>query len=91
MSDVRAVTATIHGRVQGVGFRWSCLQQAEDLGVQGWVRNLSDGSVEVWAEGEDRAVEHLLSWCRKGPRWAQVDEVAVRAAKPAGHTDFRVR
>ncbi|MGO4957783.1 acylphosphatase [Luteococcus sp. Sow4_B9] len=86
-----AVTGTVHGRVQGVGFRWSAVQEAEGLGVTGWVRNLPSGQVEFWAEGPAADVESFLDWCRQGPRFATVDEVQTRAARPEGMQDFRVR
>lgn len=86
-----AVQAQVHGMVQGVGFRWSCVQQAEQLGVAGWVRNLADGSVELWAEGDEQAVAALLEWCRTGPRWARVEHVETLAVAPQGLQGFRVR
>ncbi|MEL4506367.1 acylphosphatase [Luteococcus sp. H138] len=88
---MRAVVATVHGQVQGVGFRWRCLQQAEQTGVAGWVRNLPDGTVEVWIEGEDAAVDALVAWCQEGPRWARVDSVDLRPVAPKGMVDFDVR
>lgn len=81
----------VHGQVQGVGYRWSCVQQAERLGLAGWVRNEPDGTVEVWAEGADEAVDALLAWCRQGPGWASVDEVEVRPVAARQYQDFRVR
>lgn len=88
---MQAVHAVISGQVQGVGFRWRCLQQAQALGVLGWVRNLPDGTVELWAEGEDGPVEQLLDWCRQGPRWAKVDQVQQQKVVPRGSTTFEVR
>lgn len=67
----------VRGRVQGVGFRASCAAQARRLGLDGWVRNLADGSVQVLADGPAAAVEALISWCRHGPPLARVDDVAV--------------
>lgn len=74
------VRATIHvlGRVQGVFYRHSTMEEAMRLGLYGEVRNLPDGSVEVIAEGEKRAVDDLAAWCRQGPPAARVDEVLVR-------------
>lgn len=66
---------TVSGRVQGVGFRASCRTVAERLGVDGTVRNLSDGTVEVDAAGDADAVEQLVDWCRNGPRQAHVSSV----------------
>ncbi len=88
---MRRVEVVVRGRVQGVGYRWSCVMEAERQGVAGWVRNQADGSVELWAEGEDDAVEALLAWCRKGPRWSSVDEVELRPVAVHGHTGFTVR
>lgn len=91
MASMRAAVATVHGRVQGVGFRWQCLQEAQKIGVAGWVRNLPDGTVEVWIEGEDPAVETMLAWCQEGPRWAWVERVDVRPVTPKGLGEFDVR
>ncbi|GAB2478805.1 acylphosphatase [Luteococcus sediminum] len=86
-----AVDLVVTGRVQGVGYRWSCAQQAEQLGVDGWVRNRPDGTVEVHAEGGQQAVERLVEWCRQGPRWAGVDQVHVATGAHQGLTGFTVR
>jgi len=71
------VRLLIEGRVQGVFFRASAVEQATRLGVKGWVRNRRDGSVELLAEGEDAAVGALVSWCHHGPPHARVDRVQV--------------
>lgn len=65
----------IEGRVQGVGFRYFVLQNAEAFKLTGWVRNLGDGRVEVLAEGEHEALSTMLSLLRKGPRSAYVTKV----------------
>ena len=67
----------VSGRVQGVFFRAETRDLARQLGVTGWVRNLWDGRVEAVFEGEDWAVERLVTWCRRGPRGAHVDNVDV--------------
>jgi acylphosphatase len=67
----------ISGRVQGVGFRYSMLEEAERLGVAGWVRNRRDGTVEAVLDGATDAVDAILVWARRGPRGASVTEVEV--------------
>ncbi len=65
----------VFGRVQGVFFRQSTLEQARGLGVFGWVRNTPAGTVEVCVEGEEEGVRALVQWCRHGPSAAQVTQV----------------
>jgi acylphosphatase len=74
----------VMGRVQGVGFRYALRDEALRLGVAGWVRNRADGSVEALLQGEAAALAQLVTWARRGPRLAQVDEVRDEAA-PAEH------
>jgi acylphosphatase len=81
----------VHGRVQGVFFRDTCERVASGLGVAGWVRNRSDGTVEVVAEGERAGVDGLLAWCREGPPRARVDRLEITDEPVAGERGFRVR
>ena len=67
----------ISGRVQGVGFRYSMAEEAERLGVTGWVRNRGDGTVESVVDGDPDALEAIIAWARLGPRGAQVTGVQV--------------
>lgn len=84
----RAVTVT--GRVQGVSFRWHTVQQAERLGLAGWVRNHDDGSVRLEAQGPEAAVAELVRWLHEGPPHARVDGVQVDAVDVrAGGSGFR--
>jgi len=70
--------AIIHGRVQGVFFRVETRKAAGRYGVTGWVRNLSDGTVEAVFEGTRGQVEKVLEWCRQGPPYGRVDGVDVK-------------
>jgi len=68
----------VTGRVQGVFYRQSTVDEARRRGLSGWVRNLPDGRVEAEAEGERADVEALVAWCRSGPPSARVEGVEVR-------------
>jgi acylphosphatase len=87
----KAVRVKVTGRVQGVSFRWYAVQEAERLGVRGWVRNEPDESVAVHLEGEDDAVDAMVAWCRRGPSYASVRHVAVSEAHPTDTTGFDIR
>jgi acylphosphatase len=80
----------VHGRVQGVFFRDSTRERAREAGVQGWVRNLRDGSVEAVFEGEPREVSRLVDFCRAGPRLAAVERVEVFEEEPEGLRGFQI-
>ncbi len=80
----------ISGRVQGVFFRDTCRRMAQRHGVSGWVRNLSDGSVEAVFEGPASEVDRLVEWSRQGPRSAVVRDVRVQAEPPEGISGFRI-
>jgi acylphosphatase len=84
------VRARIRGRVQGVGFRYEARARARSLGLAGWIRNESDGSVLAAFEGPAERVESMLDWCRHGPRGARVDAVDVEWEPPDGGADFVV-
>lgn len=67
----------IYGKVQGVYFRDSAVMLSGELGLNGWVRNRSDSTVEVLLEGESAAVDAFILWAQRGPTAARVDKVSV--------------
>lgn len=71
------VRLQISGQVQGVFFRRSAKVKAGELGIFGWVRNKSDGSVEAIAQGSKDKINEFISWCRKGPPFAKVENVEI--------------
>jgi acylphosphatase len=81
----------VHGHVQGVFFRDSVRRAAEQRGVNGWIANRSDGTVEAVFEGEPDAVERLVDFCRHGPRGADVVSVEVSDEAPEDLSGFAVR
>lgn len=83
MAIVRA-HIIISGRVQGVYFRGHVKKMAESMGLDGWVRNLSDGKVEAVFEGETEDVRRMVTWCNTGPPAARVDDVKEHWETAAG-------
>ena len=81
---MKAFRAIIRGDVQGVGFRASAAWEARRIGVTGWVRNTDDGSVEVWAEGDEPELDEFFHWLEHGPSTAWVREVQQVWEAPTG-------
>jgi acylphosphatase len=81
----------VRGRVQGVGFRYFVERSAQALGVRGWVRNVDDGSVEVYAVGTPAQLSELAGFLWKGPRWAEVRGVDEAEEALEEHSGFFVR
>lgn len=71
----------ITGRVQGVGYRYALRSEAQANGINGWVRNRRDGTVEAVVQGDLQAVEKLLAWAKRGPPAARVTQVSEQAAQ----------
>ncbi len=84
---MKRVHVYISGRVQGVFFREYTRRKAMELGVKGWVRNLSDGRVEAVFEGDDKAVDAMVRWCWEGSPYASVTGVEAREEEYTG--EFR--
>ncbi len=88
----KAVQIVVTGRVQGVGYRQGCRQVARSHGLVGWVRNLLDGRVEIFAQGADEGVDRLVDWVWVGPRMARVMGVETEVVTPdATLTDFFIQ
>jgi acylphosphatase len=88
---VTARRAVVRGMVQGVGFRFFAQRSARSLGVCGWVRNRSDGTVECVAEGDDAAIAEYLARLEKGPAGSRVEGLEIEPVEPEGTTGFEVR
>jgi acylphosphatase len=86
-----AARLLVEGRVQGVGYRWWVVETATRLGLEGWVRNRADGSVEILAIGEAAAIEQLLQACGDGPPGASVRAVGFEVAEDDGSVGFEQR
>ena len=85
-----AFYALVRGRVQGVGFRYSAVREAERLRINGWVKNSRDGNVEVWAEGQPEKLGLFLEWLQQGPQFSRVDSVRKENMEPKGYRNFNV-
>ncbi len=90
---MRSRQIRVNGQVQGVGYRYALRDEAQRLGITGWVRNRSDGSVEALLQGDAAALERLIAWARRGPALARV--AALHEAAPErdfdrGYTLFEI-
>lgn len=88
---MRTATITVNGRVQGVGFRYALHDEAQRLGLRGWVRNRRDGSVEAQVAGDADAIEALIAWAHEGPSTARVDDVDVIESTTDPGDGFEIR
>lgn len=85
----KAFKAVVSGVVQGVGFRYFTYWRAREYGLFGYVKNLPDGTVEVYAEGEEQSLHRLLNDLREGPSGSVVQNVKTEWTTPVGrHRDF---
>lgn len=82
------ISVVVQGRVQGVAFRHYTYLRAMELGVAGWVRNRTDGSVEGLFEGDEAAVQALAEWCRSGPPAARVTQLDISVETYNGEFEF---
>jgi len=87
----RSVILYIRGRVQNVGFRYYTQKKAQSLNINGFVKNLPDGSVYVEAQGESNHMENFIAFCRQGPDWARVDELIIQEKPDEHFQGFHIR
>ena len=88
----KAVHLFISGKVQGVWYRDTACKEAKRLSLTGWVKNLPDGRVESYAEGDSTALDEFVSWCKKGPELSNVDEVFSEFLEAKGEfSDFTLQ
>lgn len=81
----------VFGKVQNVGFRFYTVKTAQQFDITGFVRNETDGTVYIEAEGTLPDLETFTDWCRRGPQWARVDRMEIQDIPVVGHDHFTVR
>jgi acylphosphatase len=81
---------TVRGKVQGVFYRASAKEKADEWGLWGWVKNEPDDSVVIWVEGLEPEVLQMIDWCWRGSERAKVKDVAVKVVEMRYYTDFEV-
>jgi acylphosphatase len=91
MSDLVTKRLVVRGQVQGVGFRYSMVQEARELGLHGWCRNRRDGTVEAVIHGPRDDVQHLVEWAERGPDGAMVKDVEITDVDEGGLPLFETR
>jgi acylphosphatase len=91
MSDmVKHINILVRGKVQGVGYRFTCMEVAYRLKICGYIRNQRDGSVFIEAEGEQENLDQFAKWCTKGPIWARVVTCEVADGEVQGYQSFDI-
>jgi len=84
------INLEIYGRVQGVGYRYSCLEAANKNGIKGFVRNRSDGSVYIESEGNEKQLVNFIRWCYEGPVWAKVTDIKESSGEIRNFDSFKI-
>lgn len=87
---MKTLRIKIKGVVQGVFFRKFVKENAEKLGIRGYVRNLEDGSIELVIEGKDEKVNELLDKCKKGPKYSEIKDIEIEEINHQGLEGFRI-
>ncbi|EGK13898.1 acylphosphatase [Desmospora sp. 8437] len=91
MIAMKRIHLIVHGRVQGVGFRFYTQKAARKLGILGWVKNRSDATVEIDAQGNAKMLEQFLKAVRKGSPASKVDRIQIEQRKPTSFHTFEIR
>ena len=87
---MKHLTIQVEGRVQGVFFRASTKDKADELNIKGFVRNESDGSVYIEAEGEENALDEFTAWCQHGPSRAIIKKLDIIEGELRNFSDFKI-
>jgi len=87
---MKTIQLIIKGKVQGVFFRATAKDIADDLGVKGWIRNLPDRNVEIRATATEEALQQFIDWCKQGPPKAKVENVTVEEFVPEDFNSFKI-
>lgn len=87
----KAIRIRVTGKVQNVGFRFYTVKMAQQTGISGFVRNESDGSVYIEAEGDPVDLATFTDWCRRGPQWARVTNLESQDTPVTGYDSFMVK
>lgn len=87
----KSVSIRVSGKVQGVFYRASTKDKAEELNIKGFVRNEPDGTVYIEAEGEEENLERFITWCRQGPPLANVKDCQVNTIDKKNFTSFSIQ
>jgi len=87
---MKTIRLTIKGKVQGVFYRATAKDFADELGIKGWVKNLPDRNVEIRATGSEEILQKFIHLCKEGPPKARVDEVIIEELDLQEFNDFRI-
>ena len=87
---MKTIRLIIKGKVQGVFYRATAKDVAEQLGIKGWVKNLPDNNVEIRATASEELLQRFIDWCKQGPPKAKVDEVIVEDLSPEEFNAFKI-
>ncbi|MCX6249640.1 MAG: acylphosphatase [Bacteroidetes bacterium] len=88
---MKNVKLRIYGKVHRIGFRFSAMQKAYHMGVNGFVQNVDDGSVYIEAEGEEENLRNFMDWCKVGPLGARIDKILMEDGIVRNYTSFDIR